>query len=158
MLLTKIKQIEQTAVKRFNELCRKEDLLSSIKIDPLSFEISLHKHATPIERHHLSAGENQLLAISIMWALREETGIPMPIIIDTPLSRLDNEHRQNMVNHFFPHASHQVILLATDAELTSPLLQDLDSSVSHAYFMEYDENLGKTNVEYRSNWKQEVGK
>lgn len=149
LLAHKIKQIEKTVVKRFNELCRKDDLLSSIRIDPNSFEISLCKHSRPFERRHLSAGENQLLAISLMWALREVAGIPMPVIIDTPLSRLDNEHRQNMVNHFFPHASHQVILLATDAELTSPLLQDLASSISHAYIMEYDERIGKTLVEYR---------
>jgi DNA sulfur modification protein DndD len=154
LLLTKIQQLEQTSVRRFNELCRKEDLLSSIKIDPYSFEISLLKHSRPFERRHLSAGENQLLAISLMWALRDVAGIPMPVVIDTPLSSLDNEHRQNMVNHFFPHASHQVILLATDAELTSPLLQDLDSSVSHAYFMEYDERIGKTIVEYRGIWNE----
>jgi len=158
LLRKKIEEIEKTATKRFNELCRKDNFLGSIKIDPYTFEISLFRRSTPFDRHHLSAGENQLFAISLMWALREVAGVPIPVIIDTPLSRLDNEHRHNMAHYFFPHASHQVILLATDAEVTSPILQDLKPSISHAYLMEYDELQGKTIVTFHEGWKAEVQK
>jgi DNA sulfur modification protein DndD len=41
---------------------------------------------------------------------------PLPAVIDTPMARLDSAHRQNLVERYFPHASHQVIVLSTDSE------------------------------------------
>jgi DNA sulfur modification protein DndD len=52
-----------------------------------------------------------------MWALKEASGAPMPVIVDTPLGRLDSDHRLSVVQNYFPRASHQVVLLATDAEV-----------------------------------------
>jgi hypothetical protein len=38
------------------------------------------------------------------------------VAIATPLGRLDSAHRNNLVEKYFPQASHQVILLSTDTE------------------------------------------
>ena len=47
------------------------------------------------------------------------------MVIDTPLGRLDTAHRQNLIHEYFPHVSHQVIILSTDTEVDANLYQDL---------------------------------
>ena len=66
------------------------------------------------------------------------------MIIDTPLARLDSEHRSNLVERYFPAASHQVILLSTDTEIDDRLIKPLEASVSHAYRLDYDPVGGRT--------------
>ncbi|MCZ7671684.1 MAG: hypothetical protein M5U34_33450 [Chloroflexi bacterium] len=45
--------------------------------------------------------------------MREVSGRPLPVIIDT-LSRLDDEHRRTMLAEFMPQVAQQVIVLATN--------------------------------------------
>jgi DNA sulfur modification protein DndD len=71
----------------------------------------------PFGFKQLLAGERQLLAMVMIWALKEASGAPMPVIVDTPPGRLDSDHRLSVVQNYFPRASHQVVLLATDAEV-----------------------------------------
>ena len=57
------------------------------------------------------------MAVAYLWALSLASGRNLPVVIDTPLSRMDSEHRAALVERYFPHASHQVILLSTDTEI-----------------------------------------
>lgn len=58
----------------------------------------------------------------------------LPVIIDTPLGRLDSQHRDKLINHYFPFASHQVVLLSTDTEVDERYFVDqLRDDISHAY-------------------------
>jgi len=141
MLETKIKSL-------FNTLCRKPNFLEEIKIDPDRFNISLRRLGQPFKRSQLSAGEQQLFATATLWALREISGRPMPVLIDTPLSRLDSEHRLSMSQEFFPHVSHQVIVLATDAEVDEELADRLEPVISHVYNMTLDSASGTTQVSH----------
>ncbi len=60
------------------------------------------------------------------------------MIIDTPLARLDTEHRSRLIERYFPVASHQVILLSTDTEISNEAMQTLEPFVSHSYQLVYD--------------------
>ena len=57
----------------------------------------------------------------------------MPFVIDTPLGRLDRQHRRRFVAEFLPNASHQVILLSTDTEIVGPLYEDIRPLLAHHY-------------------------
>jgi DNA sulfur modification protein DndD len=138
--------LEEKLVVRFNDLCRKEDLVDAIEIDPITFEMTLYRQGHPFGFKQLSAGERQLLAMATMWALKEASGAPMPVIVDTPLGRLDSDHRLSVVQNYFPRASHQVVLLATDAEVDDQLLTWLAPAISRAYHLDYDASQGKTIV------------
>jgi len=37
----------------------------------------------------------------MLWALTQTSGRPLPFIIDTPLGRLDSDHRESLVMDFF---------------------------------------------------------
>jgi len=143
----KLSLLEDSLTKRFNELCRKETILDDVDIDPESYAIELHRGGEVFERHELSAGEQQLFAIATIWALREVSGAPMPVIIDTPLGRLDKDHRSSMIQTYLPRASHQVMLLATDAEVDENVVKDLEPALSHAYRLQFDEDESRTVVD-----------
>jgi DNA sulfur modification protein DndD len=142
----KISLLENALTARFNELCHKKSLMDAVEIDPKSYEITIYRQRQPFERNLLSAGEKQLLAVAIMWALREVSGVPMPVIIDTPLGRLDSDHRLSMVQDYFPRASHQVVVFVTDTEIDDQVLSRLTPAISRIYQLDYDPAQGKTNV------------
>ena len=94
---------------------------SASQLDPSQFSLTLYgSSGQALPKHSLSAGEKQLLAIAFLWALSSVSGRQLPVAIDTPLSRLDSSHRQNLIQHYFPTASHQMILLSTDTEIGQP--------------------------------------
>lgn len=140
----KLALLEQSLTSHFNQLCRKHTFVDHISVDPATFTLTLQRAGHHFPRTQLSAGENQLLAIALLWALRELSGRATPVIIDTPLSRLDSQHRQNLLYDFLPRASHQVIVLATDAEIDAATMRRLAPVLARIYHMEYDPATGAT--------------
>jgi DNA sulfur modification protein DndD len=147
LLDRKLAQLRTEFVRHFNFLVRKADLVADIRIDPETFAATLvDSTGRAISKASLSAGEQQVYAIAMLWALAKTSGRPLPMIIDTPLARLDSEHRDNLLERYFPHASHQVVLLSTDTEITSSLLGHLGRKVSHAFTLDYDSARSCTTV------------
>ncbi|EPL3704356.1 DNA sulfur modification protein DndD [Morganella morganii] len=119
----------------YRKLARKEDLQLNAHINPETFDVELKdENNNIINRKLLSAGEKQIYAIAILEALAKTSGRDLPVIIDTPLGRLDSHHRDKLINHYFPFASHQVVLLSTDTEVDERYFVDqLRDDISHAY-------------------------
>jgi DNA sulfur modification protein DndD len=139
LLEQKLTQLQRAFVSRFNHLSRKDDFIADARIDRSTFETTLiDRQGREIPKSSLSAGEKQVYAIAMLWALARTSGRPLPMIIDTPLARLDLDHRTALVERYFPEASHQVIVLSTDTEIDDALLSKLGGSVSHAYRLDYD--------------------
>jgi DNA sulfur modification protein DndD len=143
-----VARIEGFVLDSFRQLVRKTSLVTSLRIDPVSFALDLQgSGGQRLTAERLSAGERQLLAIAILWGLARASGRPLPMVIDTPLGRLDAEHRTRLVTHYFPHASHQVILLSTDQEITGTHYQALRPAVGRDYRLRYDQQAHRTVVE-----------
>jgi DNA sulfur modification protein DndD len=135
----KLTQLELEVTKCFGELCRKGDLVRGVRIDAESFEIVLlSKSGETIPKEILSAGEKQIFAVALLWALARTSGRPLPVIIDTPLARLDSSHRKLFIERYLPSASHQVLVLSTDTEVDANLFSMLQPYISHAYHLQYD--------------------
>ncbi|MGN6228964.1 MAG: DNA sulfur modification protein DndD [Dyella sp.] len=129
------------------QLHRKKGFLHSVHVDPISFGISLRNaEGRDMSPDRLSAGERQILAIATIWGILRASGRPLPLVIDTPLGRLDSVHRNALTDHFFAHASHQVVLLATDTEIDSATLARLRPRVSQAYAITYDDASSSSRV------------
>lgn len=147
LLQSKVEQLRSQFVSRFNHLSRKPGLIADVRIDPRSFEtVLVDRSGTQILKSSLSAGERQIYAVAMLWALARTSGRALPMIIDTPLARLDTEHRSAIVERYFPEASHQVIILSTDTEIDDKLYGSLQTSVSRAYRLDYDADLSATTV------------
>ena len=63
-----------------------------------------------------SAGAEQVVALSLIDGLNKTSGTKAPIIMDTPLGRLDPKHRRNIL-YYLPNMSEQVVLLVHEGEL-----------------------------------------
>ena len=109
-------------------------------------------HEIPAAR--LSAGERQLLAVSMLWGLGQAAGRPLPVVIDTPLSRLDSSHRRHLVERYFPRASHQVLLLSTDEEIDEELFEALSPTIGHMYHLTHDDAIGATSIKPGYFWEE----
>jgi DNA sulfur modification protein DndD len=64
-----------------------------------------------------SAGEAQIVALALISGLNKCANIRAPIIMDTPFSRLDPEHRR-LVLQYLAKMGEQIVLLATSAEVS----------------------------------------
>ncbi|MFC1974764.1 DNA sulfur modification protein DndD [Chloroflexota bacterium] len=143
----RIHQLQEAFIRNFNRLCRKDRLVDAVEIDPRDFSVTLigaDGQVTP--KSDLSAGEKQIYAIAMLWALRQVSGRPLPVIIDTPLGRLDSDHRQNLVERYFPRASHQIILFSTDTEVDAEFFAAMQPNITRAYHLEHDEAQKATEV------------
>ena len=145
LLEQKINQVRHNFVEIFNSLLRKRNFITDLQIDPKSFNTQLIKtNGKVVEKSALSAGEKQIYAIAMLWSLAKTSGRHLPMIVDTPLGRLDREHRDNLMKFYFPHVSHQVIILSTDTEIDDLYVNQLDEFISESYLLEYNHELSST--------------
>jgi len=146
-------QIGSLVLESFQALIGKENLVTDLTIDPDSMAVTLTgEGGESIPSEYLSAGERQLLAVALLWGLARFSGRSLPTVIDTPLGRLDSSHRSNLVQRYFPNASHQVILLSTDEELNKTYYPMLKHAVGRTYLLEYDEEAGSSHVKNEFFW------
>ncbi|MCE2718164.1 MAG: DNA sulfur modification protein DndD [Dolichospermum sp.] len=149
LTLRKLNKLEEEVKNCFLYLLHKSDLVHRIAIDSKTFGLSLYDYnGKPVPKHRLSAGEKQLLAIAFLWGLAKVSGRRLPIAIDTPLGRLDSSHRNNLVERYFPSASHQVILLSTDTEIAKKEYQNLKETeaIAREYLLQYNSNKRETTI------------
>ncbi|MGW2407209.1 DNA sulfur modification protein DndD [Streptomyces sp. NPDC001739] len=147
LLQRHISRLEVAVLRSFKELMRKQGLVEDLSIDTSKFTLTLSDAAgEPIDPGRLSAGERQLLAVSLLWGLMKVAGNRLPSVIDTPLGRLDSKHREHLVDRYFPHASEQVLLLSTDEEIDEYLLGRLKKSVARMYTLVHDDEEFTTRV------------
>jgi len=137
-----IQRIEREILLSAQRLFSKQRLISRVHINPESFQLSIFdSDGNSFSPYQLSAGERQILAISILWGLSKASGKSLPVFIDTPLGRLDHDHRDKLVASYFPNASHQVVLLSTEEEITPPRLKRMAPWVSRVCSLIYDEGI-----------------
>jgi DNA sulfur modification protein DndD len=78
-----------------------------------------------------SAGAEQIVALSLIDGLNKVSDKDAPIVMDTPMGRLDLDHRTNVLKHLTT-MSNQVVLLVHDGELdpesgSKPINEKIDS-------------------------------
>lgn len=158
--VSKIDLLESYVRETVRALMHKQDLIDSVSIDLQTFEVSMYDESrNKIPRGTLSKGELQMVWISMLWALARTSGRPLPFVIDTPLARLDAEHRANLTAGFFPLASHQILLFSTNTEIGFGEYAKLYEYVSRSYTIQYNPELASTEVRkgyFWDRWGNEI--
>ena len=150
-------RLQSEIVEGFRRLLRKRKLIADVRLDPETTKLELlGPDGSNVEAGRLSAGERQLLAVSMLWGLGKAAGRPLPAVIDTPLGRLDKSHRKNLVENYFPFASHQVILLSTDEEITEEHYKSLEPWIGRSYRIEHDDATSGSSIKPGYFWSTEA--
>ncbi len=55
-----------------------------------------------VGRASISAGMKQLIATALLWALKDESEKAVPVVIDTPLARIDLRNRARLLDAYYP--------------------------------------------------------
>jgi len=141
-----IKFLKDKTESYFRQICtEKSEEIEKIEIDP-DFNLKIISKMDPSInlKHTLSQGEQQIFILAFAAALRDITKIKSPLIIDTPLGRIDPEYRIQVL-HSFPKIldESQLILLVTKSEYTKEVYSKLKSITSNV--VEYE--VLKTGIE-----------
>lgn len=140
--------LAETITSCYKKLANKKNLINKIVMEADSLAIKyLSEEGKEVTQDSLSAGEQQLMVISILWALAICSKKKLPVIIDTPLSRLDSLHRTALINTYFPNAGEQTIILSTDSEIDSTYYGLMKENVGDEFTLKYDEKTKSTSIE-----------
>lgn len=128
-------------------LARKEDVVQRIELDDTTFRPKLlDRKGGLIPLHSLSAGEREIYALSLLWALGKTSRRSLPVVIDTPLARLDSEHRSTIVKRYLPQAGPQVLVLSTDTEIDTEYFELIQDHLARSLKLEFDPATERTTV------------
>ena len=141
----KLASLKKHFEEMYGRLRRPEDPVYAIDIDPVTWQIILKdKKGRALEKRVFSAGMKELYALSLLWALARASARELPIVIDTPVGRLDTTNRRALFEKYLPNAGHQVVVLSLDTEVDIQWAKQLSPFVSKQYRLDYDSDADST--------------
>lgn len=118
--------IQNNTWRNFKELLANPSEFADFKIESdYSVYLLDENHINKIR--NLSAGQSLILTLAFVAALREPTGYKFPLVVDSPLGKIDSANRYNIgtrLPSFLP--DEQLTLLVTDTEYAADLPPDPD--------------------------------
>ncbi len=136
----KAEYIKEEFSQILTKLFRKQEEFGKIEFDINSYSIRLYNdRLQEISIQDRSAGEMQMISSALIWALTKASDLSLPMVIDTPLGRLDSFHRTHLINHYYKELSEQVIILSTDTEITGEYIDLMKNNSYKQYMLDYDE-------------------
>jgi DNA sulfur modification protein DndD len=125
-------EVQDEATKIFKRLTSEPDY-AGLRINTKYYLQIVDKSDRIIQRR--SAGAEQIVAMSLIGALIQCSVKEAPVIMDTPLGRLDSTHRKNIMK-WIPEMAEQVMLFVTSTEFSNttdrPLL---GSAIGREYWL-----------------------
>lgn len=143
----KIGELETYMARMFHRLTREDQVVRSFLIDRTTFEVHMaDDNGTRYDLDMLSEGEKEIFVLSFLWAVNMAAVEELPMVVDTPLGRLDSLHRNHIAEHFFPAANRQMIILSTDTEVDPALMFRLEPYIARTYRLESSSETQGTTI------------
>lgn len=153
-ILTELKLLMHKLSSESNSSKFIEDVQVSILASGQGMKITLlDQDDEEIRKESLSSGEKQIYISCLIKAILNESIQSLPIFIDTPLGRLDEEHRDSITKKYYPALSQQVVLFSTNSEITPKRYKDISGNVARSYLLVND----GTNTSLKNGYFNTVG-
>lgn len=130
--------VEDHLNERIGILLAPSQLIKSVTLDDWFVMKYFDEQSEEVARRSISAGMRQLVAMGMLWALRDEAGRDLPVVIDTPLGRIDRENRALLMSEYFPNAGKPLLLLPTNSEMDDEVLCQLGERIRRRYEIQND--------------------
>ncbi|TCZ74063.1 DNA sulfur modification protein DndD [Flaviaesturariibacter aridisoli] len=149
----KCDRLGDTVSKELNLLMHRKDFINKVSVTILpenaGLEVNLYDcRGERVPQDSLSEGEKQVYISALMKAILEESVVEYPVFIDTPLGRLDLDHRDNMIEYYYPNLSEQVIVLAQNAEIDGKRAKKMKDHLANTYLLKNTGNRTKILQDY----------
>lgn len=151
---SKREQIQKTLNRHFKKLMSGHDLIREIEVDEDFYLTFMDKNGESIGHSTISHGMRQLAVTALLWALKDVSGKQLPIIVDTPLARIDHDNQENLLQHYYPEAAEQVIVLATDSEIDERKYELVRPQIGQLFILGNADGESTTIKEIKSSSKQ----
>jgi DNA sulfur modification protein DndD len=119
--------VEATRILKNLASTDKKYFFSRVRVDS-GFLLRVLDNESRDVRSQLSMGETQVSSLAFMLAMTRLGGQQAPLVIDTPLGRLDESVRLNAA-HWLPQLTAQLVLLVTDSEYSDEVERELSGRV-----------------------------
>ena len=137
----KKKSLEEKMLNGLNTLLHKKNFITRVEVDISmtgdDIDITLYNdNGRIIDKGSLSMGERQMYASALLNALVDESDIEFPVFIDSPMQKFDEQHAENIIKHFYPNVSKQVVIFPLiNKELSNKEYEVLLPNVSKSYLI-----------------------
>lgn len=143
----KLDDVANEATKMVNILFRKKEYIDRIHIDHSTFELHLYNRQQHlITKERLSAGEKEMLMLTVIWAMFKVSGWKLPFVFDTLMGRLDQDHKRALIQHFIPRCGDQVLMFTTDSEVSKEQYELLKDITAKCYTLEFDQAMDSAKI------------
>jgi len=131
-------QIQERCNDVFRELTNKRFGFESMFInEDFTFGIKGHDGSTP-DMDNISEGEKQVVAFSFIMGLNRYARATAPLMIDTPMARLDQTHRRNLAQAV-GRLGQQTVLFVTDTDLGFGVKEIFDEFIEREFEIMHEE-------------------
>ncbi len=137
----KKRSLEEKMLESLNVLLHKKGFIKKVDVDISmtgeDIDITLYSRSNKIiDKGSLSMGERQMYASALLNALVDESDIEFPVFIDSPMQKFDEQHAENIIKHFYPNVSKQVVIFPLiNKELTEKEYEQLQQNIGKAYLI-----------------------
>jgi len=128
--------VEQNATEIFTKIRSKEEFDRLSINDQFGLSIVTSRGTLLNRSEWRSAGEEQIVALSLIGALNKCAQIKAPVFMDTPFGRLDSIHHERVLG-YTPYLADQVVLLVMDREFREGDEQFLEGKIKSDFTLLY---------------------
>lgn len=138
--------VQEYATEVLRRLTNKEGVYKGLQIsEEYELDIVTPSGTRPLEEQDPSQGARQIIAYSFIAGLNRFTARNAPVVIDTPVGRLDPTHKENLIN-YLPEFKDQVIMLYQPDEFHKEDLRKVEDETSRHLLIRQREDDPKSSV------------
>lgn len=132
---TQTQEVARQMTSAIQSMAHRNDYLREVEIDDDGAVELLAPDGRDLRQLDLSAGEKQIFTQALFSAVATVSERQFPLVVDTPLGRLDDQHRLNVLKHLAARDG-QVILISTDTEVVNQYLDAIRTKIAKTYVIQ----------------------